>query len=87
MTAQLTAVAANFSMCRPTKPFTVHDFMLHPPDAAEKAKPTKMTKKKRQAIAEQLRINFGSGIFGTLTNGDDRPGISETDSATAVSAS
>ena len=66
MLSQLTAVTANFSMCRPKKPFGPTDFMLHPPGDG----PAKWKRKNRKLIAEQVRnaCKILAGLHGG-TNG------------------
>jgi hypothetical protein len=88
MLAQLTAVTANFSMCRPKKSFTTQDFMLHPPERVAKSKKIPK-KKKRELLSARIHRLFSLGAFGQVIyeDGNDRPSLPEADPTATVSAS
>jgi hypothetical protein len=54
---QLTAIVANFSMCRPKEPFSPRDFM--PSEFGKVTSPSKTRKRrKRTVIANELRLTM-----------------------------
>ena len=58
LAGQIAACVANFSMCRPKKPVDAQDFMPSQWRRRENlklSKPSRMTKKRRQRVADQLR--------------------------------